>query len=303
MSPIQKVGIFGASGTLGTPITASLIASNFALTIITRPESSSSFPAAIPVIRTEYTVEALTTTFIDHKIEAVVSAVGVAGISIQEVIIEAAALAGVKRFILSDFGYGPGHQGLEEFEEIGRPRREVLKWADMMAGDVEGFTWTAVAIGVPVDWALKKFPTLGFNIQDRKATIYDSGTEAFTGTTLRGIAAAVVGILNHPDETANKYLRVRSIQTCQNELLAAFEEATGENWEVEYEKSSDLMARGRQKLKNGDGAWVLDLIVAQLLEEGAGRSVVVTAEEADNGILGMGEESVHSMVDAIVRNI
>ena len=117
---------------------------------------------------------------------------------------------------------------------------------------------------------------------------------------MKGIGNAVVGVLKHPQETANKHLLVRSVETCQNELLGAFEEVTGEMWPVAHETAKDLLVRGREKLANGDRGWVLDLIVAQLLEEGEGRSIVVTEDKADNGLLGMPEETVLDMVKGIM---
>lgn len=141
---------------------------------------------------------------------------------------------------------------------------------------------------------------MGFDVANRKVTIYDSGTERFTGTTMNGIANAVVGVLKHPQGIANKHLLVRSVETCQNELLRAFEDVTGEKWPVAHETTKDLLVKGREKLANGDRGWVLDLIVAQLLEEGAGRSIVVTEDKADNGLLGMHEENVLGMVKGIM---
>ena len=117
-----------------------------------------------------------------------------------------------------------------------------------------------------------------------------------------GIATAVVGILRHPQETANRHLLVRSVETCQNELLVAFEEATGKKWPISHDTTAQLIARGREKHSKGDRAWVLDLIVGQLLEEGAGRSIVATAETADNTLLEMPEENVLDIVKGIVAS-
>ena len=115
-----------------------------------------------------------------------------------------------------------------------------------------------------------------------------------------GISNAVVGALKYPQEIANKHLHVRSVETCQNELLRAFEDVTGEKWPVAHESTKDLLVRGREKLAKGDRGWVLDLIVAQLLEEGEGRSIVVTEDKADNRLLGMPEENVLGMVKEIM---
>ncbi|KAH0562432.1 hypothetical protein GP486_002871 [Trichoglossum hirsutum] len=143
---------------------------------------------------------------------------------------------------------------------------------------------------------------MGFDVANRKAIIYDSGTERFTGTTMVGIANAVIGVLKNADRTANKHLLVRSVETCQNELLTAFEEASGEKWPVTHETTKDLLARGREKYSIGDRGWILDLIVAQLLEEGEGRSIVATHESADNALLEMPEETLLGMVKGILAS-
>jgi ABC-type glycerol-3-phosphate transport system substrate-binding protein len=138
--------------------------------------------------------------------------------------------------------------------------------------------------------AIKKFPAMGFSIPDRTARLYDTGNEPITGTTMAGIGNAVTGILQHPAATANKFLRVRSLQATQNDILAAFEEATGEKWSVTYVSSKDVLAQGKAKLAAGDKGAILDLVAAQLFEEGAGRSIVVTKEDSDNELLGLPEE-------------
>ncbi|EXJ91206.1 hypothetical protein A1O1_04316 [Capronia coronata CBS 617.96] len=308
MSPIRKVAVIGAGGTIGTSITSALVAApdDFDVTIITRPESSAtfSFPAdKVPVIRTDYTIPALTAAL--HGQDAVVSAVGVAGIPKQKDMMDAAEAAGVGLFVLSDFGYGPEHRHLPDFDAIGKPRQDVLSYAKDKAARSNGqFSWSAIAIGNPIDWALKKFPTLGFDVVNRKATIYDSGTERFTGTTLAGIAQAVVGVLKCHDEVANRHLHVRSVETCQNDLLAAFEEVTGHKWPVTHDTTDNLLQRGREKRARGESGWVLDLIVAQLLEEGTDRrSIVVAQDKADNDILGMPHEDVPGMVKRIMMSV
>lgn len=66
--------------------------------------------------------------------------------------IDAAAAAGVKRFVLDDFGYPPDFPRLPELVPNGESRRKVLEHAKLTAERAEGFSWSAVAIGVPIDW-------------------------------------------------------------------------------------------------------------------------------------------------------
>jgi hypothetical protein len=151
--------------------------------------------------------------------------------------------------------------------------------------------------------ALKRFPTMGFDIAHQGAIIYDQGTEPFTGVTLAGIGQSVVGILQNPDETANRHLSVQSIQTCQNDILAAFETATEETWKVERSTSAELLARGRAKKENGQGGWVLDLVLGQLYEEGAAHSVVVAKEKSDNDLLRVVEENLMDVVKEMLADV
>lgn len=140
--------------------------------------------------------------------------------------------------------------------------------------------------------AIKKFVHMGFNIHDHSATMYDSGEEEFTGTTMDGIGQSVVGVLTHPAETKNRFVKVLSIKTCQNKLLQAFQRVTGEQWTVRKSTTRELMASGRSKLANGSGGWVLDLVVAQLYDEGEARCVVAPARsESDSDLLGVAAET------------
>lgn len=140
--------------------------------------------------------------------------------------------------------------------------------------------------------AIKKFPLMGFNTNDHSATIYDNGEEDFTGTTLEGIAQSVVGVLTHPEETKNRFVKVMSIKTCQNKLLQAFQLVTGEQWMVQKSTTKELMASGRRKLADGSGGWVLDLVVAQLYDEGEARCLVAPhRSESDADLLGVVAET------------
>ncbi|KAI0445385.1 NmrA-like family protein [Xylaria telfairii] len=301
MSAIRKVAIFGAAGNFGAPITSALVKAKFDVTVVTRPDSTSVFPTGLPVIRVDYSdVDALATALAGQ--DAVVCTVGPGAIGAAKGMVDAAARAGVKRYITNDFGWGINQNSLPEFKPIGEARQVAWNCAKEYAqrdeGKEDGFTWTGITIGNPIDWALPKFPRMGFRVAERRATIYDAGTEEFTGTTLEGIGQSVVGVLQHPGETANRFVKVRSIQTSQNELLAAFQRATKEEkWEVERSTAQQTLEDGREKHAQGIGGWVLDLLVFQLYAPGEARCIVASREASDNPLLGVREESVDEVVE------
>ncbi|KAI2471400.1 NAD(P)-binding protein [Annulohypoxylon bovei var. microspora] len=301
MSTIKKVAVFGAAGNFGTPITAALVSAGFEVTIITRIESSSTFPDGIPVIRTEYTVEKLTTALSGQ--DAAISVIGPAGIQVQVALIDAAEAAGIKRFIVDDFGWGPDFRSLPEFRDIGARRRVAFNHAKDLSQATPKFTYTGVSIGNPIDWAIKRFPIMGFDVKQRSAIIYDEGTEEFTGTTLEGIGQAIVGVLKHPDETANRFVKARSIQTSQNQLLGAFQRATEQPWEVKRGVVNDLLESGRRKHQSGIGGWVLELLVYQLFGPGEPRCIVASKEDSDADLLEMKEESPDDIARKVMDSV
>jgi hypothetical protein len=149
---------------------------------------------------------------------------------------------------------------------------------------------------------MKKFPMMGFDVDNRQAIIYDSGTEKFTGTTLSGIGQAVVGTLRNPSATANRFLAVQSICTCQNELLCAFETATGKQWKVERQTTEELIKSGKEDFGKDIGMWRLKLAVATLYDVGQRRGMVSdTREESDADLLGVREESAGEIVAKLLQ--
>ncbi|KAG8666813.1 hypothetical protein FPOAC1_011634 [Fusarium poae] len=299
---LTKVVVFGASGNFGTPITAALRQSGFEVTIVTRIESKSTFPKDVPIVRTEYTYDALTKVLSGH--DAAVCTVGPAGIPSQGTMIDAAEAAGVKRFIVADFGWGPDFTSFPEFEPFRAQRAVGSERARTHAATNPDFTWTSIATGNPIDWALKRFPTMGFDIKNQSAIIYDEGKEYFTGTTLEGIGQSVAGVLQNPAATANRTVKVMSIKTCQNELLEAFQNKTETQWEVQKQTTCELIQGARDKKEKGAGGWVADLAIAQLYDDGKARCLVAPSwKESDSGLLGVVEESAESLVASVLASV
>ncbi|KAI0400212.1 NmrA-like family protein [Xylaria palmicola] len=308
MEPIKKVAIFGAAGNFGAPITSALVDAGFAVTAVTRPgsasASASALPPGLPVIRADYADEDAVAAALAGQ-DAVVCVLGPGAVGAGRGLVDAAARAGVRRYIINDFGWGLNERSLPEFQPIGEPRKVAWDRAVEHAQKNDGFTWTGITIGNPIDWALAKFPRMGFNIAARRATIYDAGAEEFTGTTLEGIGQSVVGVLARPAETANRFVRVRSIRTSQGELLAAFRRATvaadaaAAEWEVEPSTAQAVLDEGRAKHAAGAAGWALDLLVYQLYAPGEARCVVASSSgaDSDSALLGVREESADEVVE------
>lgn len=91
------------------------------------------------------------------------------------------------------------------------------------------------------------------------------------------------------------------MEVTQNALVAAAEAVMGKSFAVTRVSSRELLAAGKAKLEAGEKGAMLDLVTVQLWQEGAGRGVVVTREEADNELLGVKEEDIVDILGRVVK--
>ncbi|KAL2370200.1 hypothetical protein RJ035_005843 [Blastomyces gilchristii] len=113
--------------------------------------------------------------------------------------------------------------------------------------------------------------------------------------------AAVVGTFFNPTETANKFLRIRSLQTTQNQILAAFEQISDSKWAVERISTNELYRAGKEKLEKGEEGWILDILCTQIFANGGDRSIVATREDSVNALVRVREVELADVIRDIRR--
>jgi hypothetical protein len=240
--------------------------SSFNVTVLSRSDSSATFPSGVKVIRANYdSPNALKDAFTGQDV--VVSLVGGSVLGDQEKFINAAIAAGVKRFVPSEFGS----------DTNGVRNREVVPIFDAKFGTVnylkgkEGeISWTAIITGPFFDWAMK-VGFNGFNLADKSVTIFDGGNTKFSATNLHTIGVALIKALEKPEESKNQYIYLSGFNTTQNEILGLAEKITGAKWTVKHVVSKEHLANGRAKVEKGDYTGILDLLqVATFGEEQIG---------------------------------
>lgn len=248
MSTITKVALAGANGTLGAPILAQLLESGFQVTVLTRQGSSHQLPDTVTVKAVDYDSEASLTSALKGQ-HAVVAAFGHAGLSKQTNLIRAAVRAGVSRFIPSEFGSDLGSPKTAELP-VFAPKVAVQKALDDAAASAAGtgFTWTAIRNGVFFDWGLRV--GLILDAAGRSITLYNGGERPFSTTRLSTVAAAVVGVLKHPRETANRAVYVHDAAVTGKQLRAIAEKVTGKTWQAkDLSIETDVLAPAWAKFK------------------------------------------------------
>ncbi|KAI0010699.1 putative oxidoreductase CipA-like protein [Xylariaceae sp. FL0662B] len=251
MTVIKNVAVVGGTGKIGRPIVARLLTTNlFAVTLLTRDDSPQRhFPPGVVVKRVDYkSLQSLEAALQGQ--DALVSAMAFEAIQEQKNLVEAAVNAGVKRMIPSEYGNDTLNPKLAAFP-IYQPKIAIRELCEQKVTEKPYFSWTTIqnASFLGPDW------TLDFivDVKERKCDVKDGGDVLFCATTYDDIAQAVVGILTHLDETANRPVRISSVNTTQNELIAMAKDLGAiDGWNITYSRTEDLEAEALRRWKEGD---------------------------------------------------
>ncbi|KAL8750977.1 MAG: hypothetical protein Q9184_006227 [Pyrenodesmia sp. 2 TL-2023] len=295
---LQNVIIIGASGNVGKPTVDALIkAGGFTITALTRKGSSSSFPPEVKVhnIDDTYPQGQLLEAFKGQ--DAVLSLLPPVDVNQLNLIADAAAQAGVKRFIPSEFGSDTAAPEVLKLIPMFNKKAAVTSY--LKTKESSGMSWTAVINGAFFDWGMKT-GFLGFDLKSHTATIYDTGDTHVCATILSDVAQSVVGILKNPKETANRYVYVQTVKFTQNQLLAILEKSTGEKWTTTKRDTAEARQTGVEKLSKGDMSGIADLITGGIYA-GEPAAVYDQTRKLDNGLLGLKDVTLEELVDKIVK--
>ncbi|KAK9311587.1 hypothetical protein V1524DRAFT_441964 [Lipomyces starkeyi] len=146
----QNIAIVGAGGNLGPFIIKALVAENFNVTVLSRASSQATFPASVRVLKGEYTPEFFVSTLKGQ--DAVVMAVSSSALAEQRAIIEAAAVAGIKRIIPSEFGSDTMNPLVVHAVPVFQGKVEIVDYLKLVSAKNPQLTWTAIINGPFFDW-------------------------------------------------------------------------------------------------------------------------------------------------------
>lgn len=157
-SPYKTVAIAGATGNLGPSLVHALLTAGFTVTILTRVNSKGlpNPPRGISkILPVDYTSVSSLTAALEGQDVFICN---IPNHSAQKPLIDAAIVAGVKRFLPSEFGMDVMRDertaGLPIFREGKRVIQEYLR-------EMEGkLVWTSVVTGLFLDWCLD----VGFSV-------------------------------------------------------------------------------------------------------------------------------------------
>ncbi|KAI9837291.1 MAG: hypothetical protein M1819_000365 [Sarea resinae] len=334
--PLQNIALIGANGHLGPAILTALLSApasphKFNVTVLSRASSASNptYPSSVrtTLISPDPSVDELVRCL--RGCDALIVAVSGALADLQMRLADAAARAGVRRFVPADFGSCDSRSAraaalVPLYGAKGRVRAHLrtLAAAAAAAGEKEGegegeddtgFSWTSLVCGHFFDYGLRT-GLLGFEMGGaKKAKVFDGGHGRWSATTLEAVGRAVVGVLRHEAETRNRMLYIQSFCTTQNEVLASLEKATATTtataktttttrgaWRVEEVESGPYIEKLKAEMERDPGnnaqAAEEELVgVLGLLEaDWSGK------EDFANELLGLGGEDLDEVVQKVV---
>ena len=245
----KHVMIVGAGGNLGKQILPALLAdSSFHCTILTRTNSSSTFPSNAKVVRADYSDRAALAKALKGQ-DVVISTVGGEALAtnFDSALVEAAIEAGVKWFIPSEFSSDTSHPFYASVPFIASKTAT----NNLLKSNQSKIAHTLITTGPFLDWC---FDTgfSGFDINHQTVTLYDEGKEKFSGTSLPTIGKAIIAILKHPQLTQNKRVYLADGTFTQLEVLKAFEKHSGTTWTVKQASTKESFRQGEMALQKGD---------------------------------------------------
>lgn len=262
---IKNVALVGANGNLGSPILEALVHSgSFNITVLKRASSNSN-PATPDKVRVVDIDDGMTFDSLKSALQGQDACIASFPLKDTEQhlrLVDAAAAAGVKRFIPADYGScDSSSKQAQELVPLFLNKVRVRDRCQEYAKKDPGFTWTSLVAGHFFDWGLRE-NFLHFDLKTKSADILDDGTYRSSTSTLARIAEAVVKVLQDEDVGRNKMLFMQSFCVSQLDVLASLEKATGEKWRVNWIKSSEFIKENKAKADAGDKEAIEHLVFA-----------------------------------------
>lgn len=248
MSSIKNVTIAGASGALGSVVFKTLVDSGkFNIRVLTRSDSKATFPEGTDVVKVDYSSSDSLQSALQGQ-HAVISTLTTLAIDAQFAFIDAAIAAGVKRFLPSEFGSNldnPKTRKLPVFANKVKIQNYLIDKAKSTP-----LTYTFVYNNAFLDWGLEN--GFLFSHQADKVSLFDGGDKPFNTTTLSSVGDAIVGVLQHPEETKNRAVYISDLITTQNHILElAKKAAPGRAFETINVSIDEITARSDDRLAKG----------------------------------------------------
>jgi hypothetical protein len=291
------------SGTMGSHILHSLLSSptKHSITILSRLESSATFPSDIKVAKVDYSSPASITSALQNIDFLIITLVATAPADLHPRIVHAAAAAGVKYIMPNYFGYALSGTTAQRHSD------PILDGFERFVNDVRdaGVTFIALACGFWYEWSLGMGQEwYGFDIKNRKVTMYGDGLKKINTSTWGLCGDAVAAILEGDlEKWANRAVHVSSFLVSQRDMLDSLHRVLGtsdKDWEIKYQGVEERFEEGIKELQAGDRRGFAKAMYAKSFYPD-GRGDFETELGLDNGKLDLKAEGLDEATKRTVK--
>jgi hypothetical protein len=316
----KHVALIGVNSRIGPAILDSLLASDepFHVYLFLRPtskpppvESRHITPITLP---DPASLHDIVRALHQCSIEYVVSALNAAQYELQKLLADACLAAGVRRYILADYGSCRSDDPyildlLPNFRRKREVREHCMRLVEdqatsssSMSDPSSHFSWTSIFTGHFFDYGLKS-ELLGLDIKHKKGIFFDEGTDKWSTSTTAQIGKSVAAVLSTEERlkaTANKILLIKSFRVSQRQVLNTVNHLLSKG-EVKVEKvSSKQFVRDRiEGAGKGEGVATEEMVAVLGIKR--------TDWKGDSGfaneILGLEEEDLEGVVKTALKEM
>ncbi|KAI7762923.1 hypothetical protein LZL87_008364 [Fusarium oxysporum] len=312
---IERVVIVGASGRQGTQITEQLLKTGkHAITALTRTGSTSKLPDNIKAIPVDYEDEKSIASALEGQQLLIITLAVNVDPEVHHRIVRAAGKAGIRYIIPNIYAANVviENQGSVDDFFPAAPPINLLKEIERVGVS----SWILLVGGVWFDYSLPSGESfMGFEIDNRRATLFDDGEAKINTSTLAQFgraAAAVASLKEFPDneddkspsiaQFRNKPVYLSSFYISQKDILRGIQRVTNTtdaDWDIKYESSANRIENGKVMGRSGN---IMGLVQAyySFIFSPEGRKLK-TQDKLHNKLLGLPEEDLDEVVRACVE--
>lgn len=221
------------------------------MTVLTRKGSNHKFPLGVAVKHVDYSSiselkEALTGQ------DALINTTNIVESVPQINLIDAAVAAGVYRYLPSEYGLNNNKPEIGQLPIFNAASEALRHMREKCAASGGATTYTDVHNGGLLDWGFETGFT-GIRLRERVITLYDEGSNEIAYTTREWLGKAVVRILTHLEETANRPVYIANTYASQRKFLSLSQEVVGDQgWLVKHQSTDEMFAESMAKLESGN---------------------------------------------------
>ncbi|KAG0646407.1 Isoflavone reductase [Hyphodiscus hymeniophilus] len=306
MSP--RILIIGATGVIGKPITAEILAAKSSFDRVAVLTSSNTIKTktdevkalkeqGVDVLEGDLTVESDVKRAYEG-IDTVVSCVGRGAILTQLDLIKwASETPSVTHFFPSEFGTDIEHNAASPNEKPHQLKLQVRKYAKTVPKDKLHFTYLVTGPYSDGFFGNSGKDEMGtFDVKAKRAVLLATGNEKVALIAMADVGKLVVACIQQPLESQDKILIVNSFTATPNEILAEFEKQTGAKWTVSYVSLEDLKKFETQAWESG-APYATAMTLRRIWTEGG----TLYNKPRDNGLVG--DPEMETLADQVRQAI